>query len=884
MAGTTQRRGVRRGSRAVTRLLAALALAVPGAAVLGARTAAAAAASVQAWGSNEFGQIGDGTTTSRSTPLSVALPDGVRPVALSAGFYQSFVVGDDGVVYAWGRNDIGEIGDGTTTDRSAPVAVHVPGGAVVVAGGGDHALAITAAGGVMAWGDNFAGKLGIGSSDAQRNDPTPVTLPGGIGAVAVAAGGNHSLAIGTDGRLYAWGGNGGGQVGDGTTTNRSVPTAVLLPAGVTATAIAASPGSNHSLAIGSDGKVYAWGDNQLHELGDGTSVPFRSTPVALTLPGGAMPLRIAAGADISFAYASDGHLYGWGDNLAGELGDGTFTSRPTPTASLWPVGTALADLSAGAYHVVALAVTGQVYGWGQNDHSQVGDGTTSNRSTPTPVALAGGAHVSAVAAGGQHGLAADVTRRTAQSITFASLADRTLGDAPVPLTATASSGLPVTFSSDTPAVCSLVLSGGAWSVELAVVGTCAVRASQAGDATYAPATEVVRSFLVAARVSSAGELTAVTPARILDTRVGTGGFTSPLGPQQPIDVQITGRGGVPSAGVSAVVMNVTATEATAETYVTVWPTGLPRPVISNLNVVAGQTVPNLVTVKVGAAGRVSAFNFAGSTHLLFDVVAFYADDTGPHGARFHSVDPSRRFDTRDGNGGVPAATLTPGSELVVDVRGRNAVPADGVTAVVLNVTVVAPSAPGYVTVYPAGGARPIASNLNFVAGQTVPNLVTVGVGAAGVAFYVFGATTDLIADVVGYYDGAAVGDAGRFVGLAPSRAVDTRLGFGPLGPREGGILTVAGYNGVPIGAPAAVLNVTVTETTGPSFLAVFPDDACTLPLVSNLNWVAGQTVPNLVVARLSIGVECSEGPGKVVIYNRASSTQVIVDVFGYFSA
>lgn len=383
-----------------------------------------------------------------------------------------------------------------------------------------------------------------------------------------------------------------------------------------------------------------------------------------------------------------------------------------------------------------------------------------------------------------------------------------------------------------------------------------------------------------------GEFTALTPARIVDTRDGTGGRSGPLGPGESMAVTVTGVGGVPVTGVAAVVMNVTATEPTAATFVTIWPSGVARPTNSNLNVVAGQSVPNLVTVAVGADSAVLAYNHAGTTHLVFDIVGFYASTTGPAGSRLRAVDPYRLFDTRNGTGGVAAAPVGPDGTLAVQVLGAGPVPATHVSALVLNVTVTEPTASSYLTVFPADVAPPIASNLNMVTGQTVPNLVTVRVPPSGVlGFFNHNGSVHVLADVVGYYDDRHDGTAGRFVGVTPARVLDTRPVYGPLGPNEYGVLTVAGRAGVPpFGASAVVVNVTVTETTAPSYVTVFSDDGCTIPVASNLNFGAGQTVPNLVIVRLSTGSECASGPGRIVLYNHAGSTQLIVDVFGYFTA
>ncbi len=397
---------------------------------------------------------------------------------------------------------------------------------------------------------------------------------------------------------------------------------------------------------------------------------------------------------------------------------------------------------------------------------------------------------------------------------------------------------------------------------------------------------------VATKPSSAGEFTSLTPARILDTRTGNGrnGATTPLGATASFAVQITGRGGVAADGVSAVVMNVTVTQPTAPSYLTVWPTDVDRPLVSNLNYVAGQTVPNLVTVAVGAGGRVSAFNRFGSVHVIFDVVGFYADRSGPAGSRFHSIDdPFRYFDTRTGLGGVGVGPVGPDESLQFGVLGRGGVPGVGVSGVVMNVTVTQPTQPSYLTVYPNDVATPpLASNLNYVAGLTVPNLVVVRVPPSGIVnFYNRHGSVHVLADVVGYFDDDRFGEAGRFVGLNPSRHFDSREMLDePICEDCGLTLAIVGWAGVPVvGARAAVLNVTATEPTAPSYTTVFPDDLCYLPLASNLNYVPGQSVPNHVVVRLSSPTGCAnpDFPGAIILYNRFGTVHLIVDVFGYFT-
>ncbi|MEO6122080.1 MAG: DUF1501 domain-containing protein [Ilumatobacteraceae bacterium] len=242
---------------------------------------------------------------------------------------------------------------------------------------------------------------------------------------------------------------------------------------------------------------------------------------------------------------------------------------------------------------------------------------------------------------------------------------------------------------------------------------------------------------------SGSRFTSLSPSRVLDTRDGIGAPATAVGPGTSIDLVVSGVGGV-AADADAVVLNVTVTEPTAAGFITAWPAGAPRPTASNLNFVAGQTVPNLVVAKLGAGGAVSLFNSGGSTHLVADVLGCFRSADG---ARLIALSPARLLDTREGSG--QAVLQTP---ITLSVVNRDGVPASGVTGVVLNVTATGGSANGYVTVFPSGEARPMASNLNTVAGATRANLVIAKVGADGaVALFNSAGAQHLVVDVVGYF-------------------------------------------------------------------------------------------------------------------------------------
>jgi hypothetical protein len=367
---------------------------------------------------------------------------------------------------------------------------------------------------------------------------------------------------------------------------------------------------------------------------------------------------------------------------------------------------------------------------------------------------------------------------------------------------------------------------------------------------------------------------AVTPARILDTRTGTGAARAPVGPGGQIDVTVTGVGGVPVSGVAAVVLNVTATDVTGfESFLTVFPTGAPRPLASSLNMLAGQTVPNLVVARVGAGGKVSIYNNVGTTAVVADVQGWYGVPGA--GGRYTPVAPARVLDTRTGAGGS-LGKVAGGTSIDLDVRGAGGLPST-VGAVVLNVTATdLDGADTFVTVYPTGVARPLASNLNVRAGQSVPNLVVTPTEDGRVTLYSNAGTVHLVADVQGWY---APDAAASYLSTAPLRLLDTRTGTGgTLGKVTAGTnldLRVAGANGVPAGVRGAVLNVTTTDHIGPeSYLTVYPSGGGR-PLASNLNFVSGQTRANLVFARLGVD-------GKVSIYNNLGATHVVADLQGWF--
>jgi alpha-tubulin suppressor-like RCC1 family protein len=324
---------------------------------------------LSAWGNNALGNLGDGTTTNRSLPVKVKNLPPVK--ATSVGDSMSLALGFDGTLSAWGNNYNGQLGDGTTTDRSLPVKVKNLPPVKAIDVGHVQAYALGFDGTLSAWGNNAVGQLGDGTT-TNRSLPVKVKNLPPVKEIFVR-GNTSAYALGFDGTLSAWGNNYNGQLGDGTTTDRSLPVKVKnLPPVKT---IAANTG-DHVLALGFDGTLSAWGENNFGELGDRTTID-RRLPVKINLP----PVKtIATGLDFSFALGFDGTLSAWGRNDAGQLGDGTTTNRSSPVKvkNLPP----FKEICLGAFHTIALGFDGTLSAWGGNYDGQLGDGTTTNRSLP----------------------------------------------------------------------------------------------------------------------------------------------------------------------------------------------------------------------------------------------------------------------------------------------------------------------------------------------------------------------------------------------------------------------------------------------------------------------------------------------------------------------
>jgi len=330
---------------------------------------------VWAWGYNAFGQLGNGTTTNSSVPVQV--PGIVSATGVAAGAMHSVLLRSDGSVWTWGLNGSGQLGNGTTTNSSSPIQVAGLGGATHVAAGNNHTLARKSDGTVATWGQNDAGQLGNGIT---TNSSVPVAVSGLSGVTAVAGGGlpgapGHSLALKSDGTVWAWGYGKYGQLGNGSTADALTPVQVSGLSGITA--IAAN--GNNSYALKPDGTVWAWGDNSSGQLGNGSSAKTSVTPVQVSISGAT---SIAAGGAFAFAVKGDGTAWAWGNDSGWQLGDGGACGKGCRTPVQITGLSGIAAMSGGYTHGLAITNAGNVYGWGQNGSGQLGNGSTSPASRP----------------------------------------------------------------------------------------------------------------------------------------------------------------------------------------------------------------------------------------------------------------------------------------------------------------------------------------------------------------------------------------------------------------------------------------------------------------------------------------------------------------------
>ena len=349
-----------------------------------------------AWGTATAGQLGDDTTVSKSSPVSVVggFTDWCQ---ISISRYQSIAVKSDGTAWSWGFNTSGRLGDGTTVNKSSPVLV--VGGFTdwsQVSAGRFHSLGVRTNGTAWAWGQTNCGKLGDG---VLVDRSSPVNVVGGFCDWSqVSAGCGHSLGVRTNGTAWAWGRGGDGRLGDGTTVNKSSPVSII---GGFCDWSQVSAGEYQSLGVRTNGTAWAWGSNACGQLGDNSTVA-KSSPVSI-IGGFCDWCQVSAGGSHSLGVRTNGSAWAWGAGTSGRLGDGTAVTKSSPVSVVggfvdW------CQVSAGDSHSLAVRTNGTVWSWGSNSLGKLGDGTTVTKSSPVSV-IGGFTNWCQVSAGDGHSLA-----------------------------------------------------------------------------------------------------------------------------------------------------------------------------------------------------------------------------------------------------------------------------------------------------------------------------------------------------------------------------------------------------------------------------------------------------------------------------------------------
>jgi alpha-tubulin suppressor-like RCC1 family protein len=851
------------------------------------------AGQVTCWGSGFQNKLGRGDTANHPTPPPpLAMPGGRAAVGVATGDSHSCALLAGGSVSCWGYNFYGQAGTGSldsyVATPSAPISLPNGRAATRISAGASHTCAVLDDGGVACWGRDSVGQVGDGtpSVDAIRT-PARVTLPAGRYATEVVASGGFTCALLDNGTVSCWGIDNAGQLGNGDGTDLpqlSPGTPLTMPEGF-ATAITA--GNSHVCAILSTTRLTCWGSDSDGQLGNGDGVSGPQTApggTALTFPDGPV-LQVAAGGSHTCTLVLSGGSGGtpmaacWGNDMNGQLGNGAGDSsdKHAPNSATGPY----LGVATGSVSTCLIDRWRALQCFGSNNGGTLGNGDPDNvhdLSAP-PTALRGDvviawppalptAPTAVVPTGGVN----------SASVTWAVPPDD--GGAPVQY-------FVVEASND---------GGASWSITESTAGaetSLAFAALASSDYRFrvAAVNSVGRGLwsTISAPTSvtnpsggggggAPAVVNPVEPARYWDTRPeqtfdGEFRATGRMAGGSTFAIQIAGRGSVPS-GSAGVVANLTVIFADGPGFATLFPCTPTPPQASHLNYYPGQVLANNAIVPLDPTGKVCVYTLGGADFAL-DVNGYV-----PAGSPAGLITPTRYLDTRaeatfDGEsqgGGRVAA----GAVVEVQIAGRGAIPADAKTAIV-NATAVFPDDPGFLTLYPCG-PLPTTSTVNYFGGQVVPNGAVIELSPTGSLCIYTLAGSDIVLDVAGYVPASAT----RLTTRTPARLADTRPGEALIdGPSTSAGRVAAGTHievqvtgraDVPAGATAALLNLVAVYPGQPGFATLYPCGP--LPNASNVNYAqAGLVVANNAVVKLS--------PTGTICIHTLAEADYVLDITGW---
>ena len=805
---------------------------------------------VWAWGYNGYGQLGNGTTTSASSPVQVSGLTGVTRIA--AGTYFSMALKSDGTVWTWGYNGYGNLGDGGTTSSSSIVTVSGLTNAIDIAAGDYHALAVKSDGSVWAWGYNAYGQLGNGTT-VNQSTAVQVSQPTGFANLTgVAAGSYFSIALKNDGTLWTWGHNDYGQLGIGTTNDNSIPAQSSACTGLPTSTTTASPwsarlsaGQTHTVAIKPDGSVWGWGLNEYGELGDGTTIT-HFTPVASVITGAT---QISTGWYHTLALKTDRSVWAWGYNGYGNLGDGTTSDRVTPVPVEFLTG--VISVAAGQYHSLAVKSDGTVWGWGYNGYGNLGDGTTNERNAPVQAILLTGAIQ--VAAGQYHSLAlkSDGTVWAWGYNGYGNLGDGT--------TTSRSSAVQVRGLNNVIAIAA----GVDYSMALRSDGTVWAWGSNGygnlgeGSTTYRP---------TIVRASGLDHVVAIAAGQLHSLAVKSDGTVWAWGYNNYGEI-----GDTTSTNRSVPVQTTQAS-------------GLTGALAATAGIYYSLALKNDGTIWGWGHNDVGQFGNSGTSDSTIPVSGpggFVIPPISPPTAlHFVPVTPCRIADTRNATGPFGGPSITGGTSRSFTIPSSACGIPSTAAAYSINVTVVPHTTLGYLTLWPTGQALPLASTLNSLDGRVKANAAIVPAGTSGAISVYVTDTTDVILDINGYFVSTPGPTTLSFYPLPPCRIADTRSTTGALGgPSLAGGASrsfpiLSSTCNVPATAQAYSLNFTAVPQGTLGYVTTWPAGH-SQPLVSTLNAGGGQVTANAAIVPAGTS-------GQIDVF-ATNNTDLFIDINGYFA-